>query len=366
MTQLAKSVLLIVALTIQACNSIVEVQSDPLVKAQKPAQAGVIYWDADKKLQLTGRFQLTENDGAQFTWPGSALTFQFEGREASIDITSNDRVRFNVNVNGSDRDLWVTKGTHRYPLLEKQKYGVYRVTITRATESFTITTAFASKPFIDDGTLLTAPKEPARHLLVFGDSITAGYGVEGQDESCGYAHETSTALKAYAYLASQNLNSNLHIIAWSGIGVWRSYGEKQPVNPTILNRYSLTLANNFTQRWGVDQFMPDAILVAIGTNDYWDGSPGQYKPAMGKFIQALQRDYGSTPIYLIVSPMLRGDARDDQASVLNSYSGDRVKILDLGRIEASDGYGCDYHPNTVTQTRMATSLVERLKKDLHW
>ena len=33
---------------------------------------------------------------------------------------------------------------------------------------------------------------------------------------------------------------------------------------------------------------------------------------------------------------------------------------------ASDGYGCDYHPNTVTQQKMAAALVTYLKQTLGW
>lgn len=64
--------------------------------------------------------------------------------------------------------------------------------------------------------------------------------------------------------------------------------------------------------------------------------------------------------------MLTGAVRERQKSVLNSFAGKFVTVLDLGGIEASDGYGCDYHPNTKTQSRMADALVERLRNDLKW
>jgi lysophospholipase L1-like esterase len=215
--------------------------------------------------------------------------------------------------------------------------------------------------------LLAAPAPAQKRLLVLGDSITAGYGVEGADQSCGYAAATSNQQLTYAALATKALGADLHAIAWSGIGAYRSYAEKTPANPTILTRYQRTLADDADSRWQVGQYRPDAVVIAIGTNDYWEGSVSDdYRLAMQALITQMQTDYPAKPIYLMVSPMLNGAARASQTAVLNSLAGKLVTVVDLGKIEASDGFGCDYHPNIVTHQRMAQALQQRLKDDLNW
>lgn len=317
------------------------------------------------KVRLIGRFDLSQNGSARFTWPGSSMEFRFEGTSAGIRIASGDRVRFSVKVDGEEKELWVTQGEKFYQLASGMKAGSHLLRITRLNESFSGITAFISNPVVQ-GKLLTPPNPPDRRLLVVGNSITAGYGVEGESEACGYSIETSNPLETYASFAAKMLGADLHIIAWSGIGAWRSYGEKTPKNPTIIDRYSLALADDVNSHWNPNKFIPDAILVNIGTNDYWDGEVPNYRGAMNALIKTIRQDYLDKPIYLIVSPMLSGSKHDSQRAVLDSLASKFVTVLDLGRIETSDGFGCDYHPNTKTQSRMADALVGYLRADLGW
>lgn len=316
--------------------------------------------------RLMGRFDREETGQVRFTWPGSALEFRFEGTSASIAIASTARVRFVVKVDDETSDLWVNAGNAVYTLASGLNSDTHEVSVIRVTESFAILSAFISDPYVD-GTLLSPPAAPTKRLLVIGNSITAGYGNEGENQSCGYSMETSNQQLSYAALAANALGADLHTIAWSGIGAWRSYGETTPVNPNILVRYQRTLADDQDSQWDVTQFVADAILINIGTNDYWDGSAGdEYLNGMTALVNQILVDYPGKPIYLIVSPMLIGATRDAQQGVLNSLASGNVAVLDLGKIETADGFGCDYHPNEVTHTRMALALETRLRQDLGW
>lgn len=321
---------------------------------------------SDENLRLVGRFDVSREGEAAFTWPGSALEFRFEGTTAGMVIASSGRVRFAVEVNGVITDLWVDEGEKFYSLAADLPHGVHHLRLTRLTESFSIVTRFIQRPQVD-GKILSAPAAPQRRLLAVGDSITAGYGVEGESQACPYSPETSNQQLTYVALAANALKADLHTIAWSGIGAWRSYGEEKPVNPTILERYQRTLADAAESRWDVAGYQPDAITVAIGTNDYWQGSvTDEYQLSMISLVDRIQRDYPGKPIYLIVSPMLSGEARADQKARLTALEERNVHVLDLGKIEQEDGYGCDYHPNVTTQKRSAQLLINRLRTDLHW
>ena len=319
-----------------------------------------------EQVRMIGRFAQHNDGEAAFTWPGSALEFRFEGTEAGITIASNGRTRFEVDVDGVVSDLWVKDGEAYYTLASGLEPGVHQLRLTRLTESFSVVTRFTTDPHTD-GKLLLPPAAPSHRILAVGDSITAGYGVEGDSQACPYAPETSNQQLTYAALAADELNADLHTIAWSGIGAWRSYGEEKPANPTILERYSRTLADDPESQWDITRYQPDAITIAIGTNDYWQGSvTDEYQLSMISLIDRIQRDYPDTPIYLIVSPMLTGAARDDQKARLTAMEEQHVHMLDLGKIEQADGYGCDYHPNTITQQRSAQALINRLRADLDW
>lgn len=315
--------------------------------------------------RLIGRFDQSASGQAKFTWPGSAVEFRFEGSKASINIASPSPVRFSVNVDGNAQDLWTQAGSHNYVLAANFAKGTHTVRLTRLNESTAGVTSFISDPLVD-GKLLTV-QAPQKRLLVIGDSITAGYGVEGANQHCHYTLDTSNQQLTYAALAANALGADLHAIAWSGIGAWRSYGEKMPVNQTILNRYPRTLADDANSAWNAAQYVPDAILINIGTNDYWEGSvTDEYHSAMEKLISKVQSDYIRKPIYLIVSPMLTNKLHEAQKQVLNSLIKDNVKVFDLGESTGSEGFGCDYHPNTTTHARLGKELEKNLKAELNW
>lgn len=319
-----------------------------------------------KQLRLIGRFDHTTNGQAKFSWPGSALEFRFEGTQASINIASQTTVRFTVNIDGKINDLWIKDGNHHYSLAENLSPGTHTLRLTRVNESTAGVTAFISQPQVD-GSLLTAPAAPQKQLLVIGDSITAGYGVEGAEASCHYALDTSNQQLTYAAVAANALGADLHAIAWSGIGAWRTYGEKTPISETILNRYSRTLGGVMNSTWNSAQYTPDAILINIGTNDYWEGSvSNDYRIAMTQLIAMVQKDYENKPIYLIVSPMLTNKLHEAQKQVLTSLTQAKVKVLDLGESTGAEGFGCDYHPNKITHARLAKNLEQSLKTELKW
>lgn len=318
------------------------------------------------KARLIGRFDTTIKGEAKFTWPGSAIEFRFDGSQASIGIASQGKTRFVLDVDGQTKDFWTETGSQTYLLASDLKNGVHTIRLTRVNESTAGVTSFISDPQTD-GKLLTPPAAPDKKLLVIGDSITAGYGVEGPDQSCHYTLDTSNQQLTYAALAANALGADLHAIAWSGIGAWRSYAEKTPIKPSIIVRHTRTLADEPDSQWNPSLYQPDAIIINIGTNDYWEGSVSDaYQHAMATLIAQIQNDYANKPIYLIVSPMLENKVRLVQKQVLQSLAKDTVKVLDLGENNGAEGFGCDYHPNLKNQTRLGKVLETNLKKDLHW
>ncbi|MGD8177008.1 SGNH/GDSL hydrolase family protein [Marinimicrobium sp. ARAG 43.8] len=319
-----------------------------------------------ERVRLIGRFDQSEPGEAVFSWPASAIDMRFSGTRLALDIRSEQRVRFQVNVDDQvGTELWVEPGRKRYTLADGLPKATHRVRLTRLGESFEGRTTLVSDP-ITDGRLLLAPEGQDRHLLVLGDSITAGYGVEGESEACPYSQQTSSPLLTYAAVAASSLNADFQAIAWSGIGVWRSYGEQAPEQPTLTDRYPRVVALDETPVWNPASYPADVIVITLGTNDYWTGEAPGYRAGMKRLIERVRKDYSDVPLYLIASPMMAGEARTAQVNVLRSLTGDRTHFLDLGGIEAADGYGCDYHPNTNTHQRMGEKLSRRLQQDLGW
>ena len=86
-------------------------------------------------------------------------------------------------------------------------------------------------------------------LLVIGDSISCGYGVEGA-YPCTWSASTENVLDSYATLVADAVDAEVIVTAWSGKGVVRNVGDITPTSvdpmPVYYNR---TLGNVATSYW---------------------------------------------------------------------------------------------------------------------
>jgi len=351
--------LILLAAMGMACGG-VEPAPPPL--APIPLPEGSVFTGSGSR--LIGRFDQSEPGRARFAWSGSALEFAFNGGEARLGLQDSGENRFWIEVDGQGHVLTPKAGAFLYPVASGLATGPHQVRVTRITEAFLGESAFASDPQVQ-GALLPAPPTPSRRLLVIGDSITAGYGVEGTSQFEGFSPQTENQLLTYAAVAAKAVSADLHAMAWSGIGAYRSYGEATPAQPAMPQRFPRTLPGDAASTWDPADYQPAAVLVNLGTNDYWNGDPGAgYATAMQAFITNLATDYPNARLYLIVSPMLDTLQREAQRSVLKSIKASLLSVLDLGAIEMADGYGSDGHPNQITHARLGAALVEYLKSDL--
>lgn len=130
---------------------------------------------------------------------------------------------------------------------------------------------------------------------------------------------TENNFVAYGSLTAQAFDAELHLEAWSGKGVVRfdfphkimnrNYGYPNITSPDPLPSYwNLTLANNASSLWDFSSWIPDAVVINLGTNDYsTQPSPPQniFEGAYKEFVSIMQKQYSpQTPIFLVCGPMI--------------------------------------------------------------
>ena len=129
-----------------------------------------------------------------------------------------------------------TTPAKRFPLKEAEaEYTLYEsdqeaeVTITLMKYSEVEYAKCLIKEIITDSdTLLAPPQQKKRKMLIIGDSITCGYGVEGDVEDEIFCTAKENPSKAYSLLTAQELNAEYRIVAWNGKGVISAYiGEEK-------------------------------------------------------------------------------------------------------------------------------------------
>lgn len=323
-------------------------------------------------VRLVGRF--TKDAAPRFAWSGSEIQARFIGASVTLKLddpssTGND---FQVEIDGQVNKLHTSAAASSYALASNLGAGAHLISVYRRTEAFEGETTFQGFDFGAGGSLLAPPAAPDRRLEVIGDSITAGYGVEGADQYCSFSADTESHEKTYEAVAAKALGADLVTIAWSGIGMYRDYGGDTSNNMPA--RYDLTLPLAVGSTWDFSRFVPAAVVVNLGTNDFAQGDPGQaFVTAYLAFVQHLRDKYPAARIYCALGPMLDGSsldsARADLKQVVSqrTQQGDQnIALLEFTTQTSADGYGCDWHPSATTHKKMAQVLEAALSADLGW
>ncbi len=313
-----------------------------------------------------GRHDASDPDAVRMSWSGTGLILRFDGTGARVTMNGAGRF-FTVVLDGEVQPTLAVSGDRAtYDLASGLPAGEHVVELYRRTEgSFGVTEIFGVEV---DGELLGA-EPPSRRIEVVGDSITAGYGVDGADQFCDFSAETENHFLTYAAVAARALDAELGAVAWSGKGVIYNYGDNrdQPM-PTLYDRVLATEAGS------AGTIRPaDAVVVNLGTNDFsTDGDPpeGEFVPAYVGLLEQIRARHPDALIVSTVAPHLgaadmgRAQPYIESAIAMRAGAGDtNIRWAD---IDGFEDWGCDYHPGDETQAVLGEQLVTILRSELGW
>ena len=215
-------------------------------------------------------------------------------------------------------------------------------------------------------------KMNALKLLVFGDSLTCGYGALGVGP-CDFTASTESAAASWARVTATELHAELNQVTWSGKGVVRNYGDAQQTSEYPLPfYYNRTLGWNPTDKgfaegddlyWNPTTYQPDMILVLLGSNDYSTEpvpDTSVFIAGFSALVQQMQGDYPHSKIALLCSPDLSNTQKC--ANVKAAAAQNNVHFLQIKPTDPVAWGGCNGHPNASQQQQMAElSVIPFLK-----
>ena len=328
--------------------------------------------------RLVGRIDRRDPAGPRFGWPGSAVELRFRGTGLDVRLHDTAVDQLGVVIDGKPPVVIKTTTTEdAYVIARGLPDAEHTVVLTKRTETFFGTvqllavTALSGADGGAPGTLLSPAAPRARKVEVIGDSITCGYGDEGVGPTCTFSPDTESEASAYGAVAAARLGADHVAIAWSGKGMVRNYdGLADDVMPTLWPR---TLADDAASAWNFS-WIPDVVVINLGTNDFAKGDPGQpFQAAYAAFLATLRAHYPAAYVVCATSVLLGAADRDKQRAYIKSVvdaanaRGDaKVSLLDLDAQLPADGYGCDYHPSGVTHVKMSDKLVAHVHALTGW
>jgi lysophospholipase L1-like esterase len=333
---------------------------------------------SDARIRIEGRFA-TSTEGPRFAWPGTTVHVRFVGtsfevrlRDTPFDDEIKDLDRIGVRIDDEPMiTIPLREGISTYRIAARLPRRQHDVRIVKLTEAEQGTITLAS--IATDGTVASAKPASGRRLLAIGDSITAGYGIDGPP-GCHYDARYANAARTWVFRAADALGAERQLIAWSGRGlVWNYDPELERTMPELMRR---TLPADDTSTFEHTTFMPDAIVINLGTNDV--SRPEYDRAAFTRnylaLLESLRESYGEVPIVLAYGPLISDDyprigigtLRRMKATLeaivrRRAQRGDRrITLLPLPSVNGLEGAGCDSHPSAATHERLAGLLITAL------
>jgi lysophospholipase L1-like esterase len=329
--------------------------------------------DADHPLiRYTGRFDFTDPKAPSFDWPGTTIEAAFEGTFIAVRLKDGNN-DYNVSVDGQPATVLRTTSETSHALAQGLSEGRHTVRLTRRTEPGWGEAVFQGFILEPGRGLVELPPRPDRRLLFIGDSFTAGYGNEGK-LGCTFSRETQNVERTYAVLVSQELGAEYEILAKSGRGVVRNYGEATTTSPKPMPAYfAQTKAEKEQPTWDFRRWTPHAVIINLGTNDF-STEPHPPREVFARGYEALiadvRRAYPDVPIVCMAGPRMKEPANAYIQAIVErqrARDGGRTHLaLIQDNLEMPKDFGCDKHPSITGHRKMADQLGPVLSAALGW
>jgi lysophospholipase L1-like esterase len=319
-----------------------------------------------QNVRILGRSTPIPTGGFIVQWPNSGFETRLVGKSVIATIEDDGNNWLNVEVDGQLSQIALNPGVNTYRLFSGAM-GTHTIRVTRRTGSPSGVTRFIE--IRADGALQKT-ETPEKRILVIGDSVTSGYGVEGLDRTCSYSRATHNAELTYPAITARAFGADLQSISVDGGGLVRNYEGDDLTMKTLAWR---TLAE-YTTLASVTVWKPQVIVINLGANDFSAGDPGDtFDEAYTTLLRKLRYAWPEAQIYGAIGGMLHGETyKAARSSVFGAVeevrtAGDqKTHFIEFTPSAAGRRYGCDWHPGMDAQKSMAAQLETVLGKDLGW
>ena len=344
-------------------------------------------------IHYIGRVDFSDPQGPIFSAPAVNIKVRFHG--TGVAVLFDDQFRYGVNHNFYDiliDDVFVLKlgvqpGVTRYPIVSDLTNEVHTITIVKRTEANVGYGKFLGLEL--DGEILPFHPIAARRMIFIGDSICAGSGNEAVDGSpeCseeGWGQPYANARLSFGPILAHNLGAEYHVLAVGGLGLTRNYSFQYDVR-TLPMIYDLTFLEQLdSPHWDHNRFQPDAIVIALGTNDFSPGESERPLLAQDVFVQAylaliakLRGYHPNAHFFCVSSPMLH----DGWPDASNQFATDLLqsinKVVDALNqqgdakvhsffVKSINGTGCGTHPSVEQHIDTAAELEPFIAQVMGW
>ena len=250
-----------------------------------------------------------------------------------------------------------------YTLIESDEPIASTVTVVKLTEEQYGTAGIKSLRSGAKDVISRIPDSDG-YIEFFGDSITAGYGNEGE-LSHGFDTSEENGYLTYAPITARALGADYSMVCVSGMGLTDS----RTCSYVAGDIYSRTDAFISDAEYGFAR-QPQLIVVNLGANDsyYINKDSSYYDLYESRYYDLLKEIRSRNPDSVILCCICDyWKARMPQIErVIEKYSGDtgdsRIYSLLLPYVARDEDYGSDAHPKIKVQYEIADVLTAKIRE----
>jgi hypothetical protein len=344
------------------------------------------YFPEELSIRLSGR-TIYHDKSLYLLHAASYMEFEFEGRLLEAELESEGggedfQAWIGIYVNDMDnsyRRIDLENGNRRYLLWESDRTENVRVRIVKMSENQYAYTA-VNKFIMNENALVQKTSEKKKRIEFIGDSITCGFGNEGNpgDE---FTTGTENPLKAYGALTAQKLDCDFTLVAWSGIGIISSWippeAEEPNIDVLVPKVYPYVDFGLFMRKgwipngaYDYERDFCDAVVVNLGTNDasYTRDNATRrqaFQTAYQEFLRYLRATHKNSPIICTsgaMTDLLNYEIEEAVVTVRKVDHDELIFHMQFSQPDAEDGEGAVGHPSMIRHEKMAETLSDWIKK----
>ena len=331
-----------------------------------------------ENVKILGRYYQAE-DITSIVHSGSAIEFYATGLSAEVVLTGGNsiyneekyRPRFGVYVDDEIiLDTLMAELELTVNLFKESKEKTVKVKVMMLSEANNGGIGIKS---ININSCSETPIKPTErkklNIEIIGDSITAAYGVEGENQYENFKTSTENFSKSYAYLAAKKLDADYSAVCYSGHGIVSGYstGEKnsEALVPEVYTRISKN--DDYPGEWDFENNKYDVVVINLGTNDlnYVKAEPekrnDEFIQEYANFLTLVREKNPDSYIICTVGIMGGGDEIYPLIEKAVDLVGDKkISSYKSNTQNMDDGLGSDWHPSLVTQTYNSYVLSDKI------
>ena len=326
-------------------------------------------------IRYEGRYAVDAGGAVRLGFPGVTAYLRFRGQTLILRArASEEGVGLDVSIDGAAPNyLRLHKGEDDYELMPSGASSQHNVSVLRRNESWQGTCDLVAFDPGVGGAWLPPPVLPARKLMFIGDSVTGGEMTTYEPGRDMHDRANSNAGRSFGMILARRLGAQCHLVSYGGRGVVRDWqGSREVRNAPQF--YQLALPDEPAVPWEHARYVPDAIGIQLGTNDFSPGIPEQeeFVAAYVAFIAQVRRDAPDALVLVMDSPIVTDDpVRGPRRTTLHAYleqvvarvASPKVILVPLPTYPGVPGNG---HPTGADHVAMANEIEPVLRKALGW